>query len=154
MRFITLVVISAIVFLSGCSTTQNVTMGKTTITKQIRTVSQVAAEGNSSEMNMHLENVLAQEGLSVKSALPTGTNRSKDVDVLVTYVDVWRWDLVMYLKNLNVRIHDAETGDLLAIGQWSDSPLHGFRNAKVVMEELVGEMMKKVRGAAQVAVGK
>ena len=51
------------------------------------------------------------------------------------------------MQKLNVRLHDAETGDLLAMAQWSDSPLHGSRNAKVVMEEVVAEMLKKVRAA-------
>jgi hypothetical protein len=147
MRFISIALLSTAALFAGCSTTQHVTLGKTMITKPIRTVAQVPAEGNSAEMNLNLEGALTKEGVSVKQSLPQGTNRSKDVDALVTYVDVWRWDLLMYMQKLNVRLHDAETGDLLAMAQWSDSPLHGFRNAKVVMEEVVAEMLKKVRAA-------
>jgi hypothetical protein len=51
----------------------------------------------------------------------------------------------MYLKSLTVKIHDASTGNLLAIGQWSDSPLHGFRDPKVVMNDLITEILAKVR---------
>lgn len=151
MRFLSIALISAAALFAGCSTTQHVTLGKATITKPIRTVSQVVAEGNSPEMNANLEGALMKEGLSVKQPLPQGTNRSKDVDALVTYVDVWRWDLVMYMKNLSVRLHDAETGDLLAMAEWADSPLHGFRNAKLVMEGVVEEMLKKVRAATATA---
>lgn len=81
----------------------------------------------------------------MKAKLPAGTTTSRGVDALVSYVDVWRWDIVMYMKNLTVKLHDAESGDLLAIGEWSNSPLHGFQDAKQVMETLVSEVMAKIR---------
>jgi len=33
----------------------------------------------------------------------------------------------MYLKALSIHLYDARSGDLLAIGEWKDSTLHGFR---------------------------
>lgn len=131
---------------TGCSTTQEITLAKSNNEKRIVSVAQVLDEDNSPQMNAHLAGALQKEGLTVKPTLPTGTKTASDVDALVSYADVWRWDVVMYMKNLTVRLYDATTGDLLALGQWADSPLHGFRDAKVVMEGVVAEMLAKVRG--------
>lgn len=77
-----------------------------------------------------------------------GTRGNPPADANVSYVDVWRWDVTMYLKSLRIRMFDGRTGDLLASGEWSDSDLHGFRDAKGVVGDLVAEMMAKLRAAA------
>lgn len=136
--------ICAVIF-AGCATTQEVHVAKYGPIKPIKSVAQVADAGNSNSADTHLHTALVQEGLNVKVSLPQGTRRSADVDALVSYIDVWRWDLVMYLQSLSVRIFDAQTGDLLISGQWKDSPLHGFRNAEEVMKGLVSDMMQKLR---------
>jgi len=100
-------------------------------------------------MDTNLETAVAKEGLPLKAKLPAGTRTSKEVDALVSYVDVWRWDIIMYMKNLTVKIHDADTGDLLAIGEWSDSALHGFRDAKLVMNGLVAEVFAKIKASTK-----
>lgn len=143
-----LIAISA-ALLIGCSTTQEVHVAKYGPLKPLVSVAQVADAGNSTSADTHLHSALVQEGLNVKASLPQGTRRSTDVDALVSYVDVWRWDLVMYLQALSVRIFDAQTGDLLISGQWKDSPLHGFRNAEEVMKGLVSEMMQKLRARTE-----
>ena len=100
-------------------------------------------------MDTNLEAAVTKNGLSLKAKLPAGTGKSKDADALISYVDVWRWDIVMYMKNLTVKLHDAESGDLLAIGEWSDSALHGFRDARLVMEGLVAEVLAKVKASTK-----
>lgn len=146
MNFSRIVVASCLsLFLIGCSTTQEVHVAKYGSIKPITSVAQVSDSGNSTSADTHLHSALVQEGLNVKATLPQGTRRAGDVDALVSYVDVWRWDLVMYLQSLSVRMFDAETGDLLISGQWKDSPLHGFRNAEEIMKGLVSEMMIKLR---------
>ena len=137
--------IAAILFATGCASTQQVTVAKATYNKKIVTTAQVVDEGNSAPMNGHLSSALQKEGVAVTSTLPAGSKTASGVDALVSYVDVWRWDLVMYMKDLTVRMHDAETGDLLALGQWADSQPHGFRDPKVVMDGVVAEMLTKLR---------
>ena len=100
-------------------------------------------------MTSHLEEALRKEGVTLKGQVASGVQKAKDVGAVVSYVDVWRWDLVMYLQKLSIRLYDAESGDLLATGNWSDSPLHGFRDAKLVVEGVVKEMLTKLRTAAQ-----
>lgn len=153
MRFnmlsVRILVLAAIVALSsGCSTTQEVTLAKASYTKNLVSVAQVAEEGNSAQMDGNLAAALAKEGLSLRTRLPAGTTRSKDVDALVSYIDVWRWDLVMFMKSLTVRLNDAETGDLLAIGKWSESAFHQFRGesgVQAVMEKVVADVMTRLR---------
>lgn len=151
MNFSRLAIVAVFSTLVGCSTTQEVHVAKYGPIKQITAVAQVADAGNSTSADSHLHTALVQEGLNVKAGLPQGTRRSSDVDALVSYVDVWRWDLVMYLQSLSVRIFDAQTGDLLISGQWKDSPLHGFRNAEEIMKGLVSEMMVKLRARSEPA---
>lgn len=135
------------VIVSGCATTQGVTLAKPNPTTQVATVAQVPDAGNSPEMNAFLETALQNEGILLKAPLPLGTRKSEEVDAIISYVDVWYWDLVMYLKALNVRIYEAETGDLLVTGQWDDSALHGFRDAEVIMQSVISEMLTTLRGA-------
>lgn len=134
--------------LGGCSTSQSVTLVKGT-PPPVAVVTQVADAGNSPEMDAFLKEALQAQSLEVRGAvLPAGTTRAEGVDALVSYVDVWRWDLAMYLASVSVKMHDARSGDLLVMGEWKDSPLHGFRDAKVVLAGLVQEMLAKLRGAA------
>jgi hypothetical protein len=135
--------------LSGCSTTQEIVLAKANPVKRVAVVAQSLEEDNSPQMNGNLEAALQKDGITLKTTLPAGTRKSADVDAIVSYTDVWRWDLVMYLKTLNVRLYDAETGDLLVTGQWNDSVMHGFRDAKVVMAGVVGEMLAKLRAATK-----
>ncbi len=124
-------------------------MAKAKPVKKVQTVAQVPEADNSPQMNGYLEVALQKEGISLKVPLPAGTRKSSDVDAIVSYVDVWRWDLVMYLKGLTVRLYDAETGDLLVTGQWDDSTLHAFRDAKGAMQGVVSEMLAKLRAATK-----
>lgn len=136
----------ALVLLAGCSTTQEITL-EAAVQKNLSTIALVPSDGNSSQMNSLLEAALLKEQLTVVGALPPGTRTAPGIDALVSYTDIWRWDLVMYLKHLTVQLYDAQTGQLLALGQWSDSPLHGFRNPKTVIEGLISDLVARVRGA-------
>lgn len=134
-------------FLAACSTSQTVTVAKGAMPGPVKTVAQVPGEDNSPQMDGHLNTALLAEGLQIKAPLPAGTSRTDTADAIVTYVDVWRWDVVMYLQKLSVKLYDASSGDLLVMGDWQDSALHGFRDAKVVMQALVSEMMARLRAA-------
>ena len=102
-------------------------------------------------MNGNLEAALLKQGFELKTPLQAGTRKSADADALISYVDVWRWDIVMYLRSLSVRLYDAQSGDLLVSGEWKDSPAHGFRDAKVVMDGLVTEVFAKLKAATKTA---
>jgi hypothetical protein len=145
---LTTALLVTLTFLSGCSTTQEIVLAKAP-GKKVTTIAQVPEADNSAQMNSNLEAALLKEGISLKAPLAAGTRKSPDVDAIISYADVWRWDLVMYLKSFTVRLYDAETGDLLVTGQWNDSQLHGFRDAKLAMQSVVSELFAKLRAATK-----
>ena len=141
-------ILVAVVLSSGCSTSQQVRLAKTD-PRAIVSVAQAPQDGNSPEMSGYLTRALQSHGLAVKAPLAAGTRTAPDVDAIVSYGDVWRWDLAMYLRSLSIQIYDAKNGDLLVMGEWKDSALHGFRDANATMQGLVAEMVTKLRTASK-----
>lgn len=139
-----LAMVAAAFSLSACSTSQSVTLGRLDAQPRIERVTHVADEGNATDMDDHLTAALMKQGISVTGRKPQGTQKDPEADALVSYVPVWRWDVVMYLKSLTVKIREAKSGTLLAMGQWDDSALHGYRDPATVMEGLIGEMLAKM----------
>lgn len=138
--------IAAAMFLSACATHQDVLLAKS-VPPPIVSIAQVPSDGNSEAMDGALRNALVQNGFTVRAPLPAGTRQSSDVDGIVSYVDVWRWDIVMYLHSVAIKIFDARSGDLLVTGDWKNSAMHGFQDENAVISELVAEMTAKLRAA-------
>jgi hypothetical protein len=140
---IQLVIIMLVTILSGCATSQKVTLGQMGQHKKLSTAALVTEEGNSKDMDSELRQQLLSYGIESKQPLPTGTRQSKDIDVIVEYSDVWRWDIVMYLKSLTINLFDAQTGNLIVTGNWENSALHKFRNSREVIKDLLDDMIAK-----------
>lgn len=138
---------AAVLFLSACATHQDVLVAKSA-PPRIVTVAQVPTDGNSAEMDASVHSALIENGFNVHAPLPPGTRTSDGVDAIVSYVDVWRWDIVMYLQSVAIKIFDARSGDLLIAGDWKNSAFHGFQDENRVVRELVAEMAAKLRAAA------
>jgi hypothetical protein len=136
--------------LSGCSTTQDVTLTKIEYKRQISSVVQVMEPGNSPKMSKVLEDALKREGLVVAPALPAGKRSSSEVDALVSYIDVWQWDLTTYLESITIRLYDSQTGDLLASGTWRESAQHWYRDENIIVGGLVADIFGKLRGATSI----
>ena len=138
--------IAAALFLSACATHQDVLLAKSA-PPPVVSIAQVSSDGNSEAMDGALRNALVQNGFTVRAPLPVGTRQSSEVDGIVSYVDVWRWDIAMYLHSVAIKIFDARTGDLLVAGDWKNSAFHGFQDENRVISELVAEMTAKLRTA-------
>ena len=132
-------------FMTGCATSQNVTLAQVAPSKPITTAALVPQDGNSPVMDTHLQAALMTQGVTPKAALPASTRKSAEVDAIVTYTDVWRWDVIMYLKSITINVSDAVSGNLLAMGRWDNSAFHGFQDARQVTSELVAEMFAKLK---------
>lgn len=139
-----LVVTSA---LSGCAGSRAVTLGEFTPQKTISTAALVPQDGNSMEMDSHLQKQLAAHGITAKPFLPAGTKRSTDVDAIVTYRGVWGWDFVKYLSSLTINLFDAPSGKLLASGRWSNAFLHGYPDEQEVVKEMMDDIYAKLSPA-------
>lgn len=136
----------AALLLSGCATHQDVLLAKS-VSPPVVTVAAVPSDGNSPEMDASVRNALVQNGFSVQAPLPAGTRTSDQVDAIVTYVDVWRWDIVMYLQSVAIKLFDARTGDLLVTGDWKNSAFHGYQDEDNVVRGLITDMATRLKGA-------
>lgn len=130
--------------LAGCSTTSNVMMGNPDQTKPIHTVAFTPQGGNSADMDNYIQRDLLSRGVDVKAMAAPGTRKMTNVDAVVSYSDTWRWDLVMYLKSLDISIFDASSGSLLISGHWENSALHGFQDPAGVINQVMDEMFSKM----------
>jgi hypothetical protein len=146
-RFIPSSIVLFAVLMTGCATSQNVTLGQLSAPESLSSAALVPQEGNSSDMNENMRTAMLALGLTPQSSLPAGTRKSQDVDALVSYTDSWRWDLVMYLRSLTINIFDARTGNLLAMGRWDNSAMHGFSDSRLVTQNLMAEMLGKVKAS-------
>jgi hypothetical protein len=62
----------------------------------------------------------------------------------VRYVDDWKWDVVMYLRRLDLQVYDARGNTLLASATWKNSPMHGYHGLDKIVAQLVGETFAKL----------
>ena len=135
----------AVAMLSGCATSRDVVQSGNLPGGAYRTAALVPTEANNEEMDGYLRDALEAQGVSVKAPKPAGTKTASDVDRLVTYQDVWRWDLKTYLFSLRIDLFDAPTGSLLTTGTWKNSAFHGFQRGKDETRELLSDMLPRIR---------
>ncbi|MFM0656061.1 hypothetical protein [Paraburkholderia sediminicola] len=130
--------VSALVILSGCSTTQNVAAGPQVNNSAMTTACFTAHGGRSADMDAAVQRNLENHGVSV-SVAPA----CEKADMNVTYTDSWYWDIVMYLRSVDIRFYKAPSGGLITSGYWKNSVLHQFPNADSVVQDLMDEMFKQ-----------
>ena len=133
--------------LSACATSQQVTLAKQNVPATMRSVAQIHQADNSADMDQNLQHAVLNAGLQLKPVQAEGTTRSAGSDALISYRDVWRWDVVMYLQAVSINLFDARSGDLLVSGTWQNSALHGYPNSGKVVDDLVKAMVDKVHAA-------
>lgn len=137
--------IAAIALLAaGCATSQEVLVGTTNPPKAITSVALVPQDGNSPAMDGFMQKEFMRRGVAWKAPVPPSSRTSPDIDAIVGYVDVWRWDLAMYLQSIDINMYDGRSGNLVVNGRWKDSPMHGFRDPETVIRELLDEMLQKI----------
>ena len=142
------VVIAAMV-ISGCATSHAVTQSGNITAGTYHTAALVPQDGNSSEVDGYVKDALAAHEITVLPSKPAGTKKAEDVDLLVSYLDVWRWDVHTYLLTLRIDLFDARSGALLVSGTWNNSLFHGFQRGKDEAKELLVEMIAPIRGTAK-----
>lgn len=143
-KIICVLIVCAYGLLAGCGGSYNVTRTAAKAPEQIRTASFSRQDGNSPEVTGYVTEALAGQGVVIKSASSAKPFKSSDVDALVTYTDVWRWDLAMFLKSISINLYNANTGELLVTGRWGDSVLHGYHRGESVSKQLIDEMFAKL----------
>ncbi|MBA4329339.1 MAG: hypothetical protein C0428_14005 [Polaromonas sp.] len=132
---------------TGCATSQNVTVGQLAPARSISTAALVPQDGNSAAMDNNVRGALMAQGVTAQGNLPAGTRKSSNVDAIVSYTDVWRWDVAMYLRSMTINVFDATSGNLLAMGRWDNSAFHGFQDAGQVTKDLMTEVFSKIKAS-------
>lgn len=136
--------VGATLLLTGCGGSQSVTRTNSPAPVAIRTAALSPLAGNSPEVDSYVSDALLIHGVSTNPPLAAGTRKSDDVDAIVTYLDVWKWDMAMFLKSISISMYDAKTGALLVTGKWTDSFFHGYHRGESVSKELIAEMLAKL----------
>lgn len=131
--------------LAGCGGSYTVTGPQRGAAQQIRTVSFSPQDGNSNEVTGYITEALVTHGVGISPPVASGTRKTKDADAVVSYLDVWRWDIGTYLKSINISLYDARTGALLVSGRWEDSILHAYHRGESVARELLAQMFEKIQ---------
>lgn len=133
-----------VLLISACATSSQVVVQPSAATevRNYRSAYLVTHGGSSSDMDAHIEKALLERGFSVT----TGSDpQAANAQLVVRYVDDWKWDMAMYLRSFDLMIYDGRSNVLLADGTWKNSLLHGFYGADKVVDQVVGSTVKKLQ---------
>ena len=133
--------------LTGCATSRTVSIGQLAPQqKKITTAALVSQDGKccSPEMDSYIQQQLIAYGIKMKPPLPVGTRQSNDVDVIVAYSDVWRWQYVMCLQSLNINLFEGSSGNLLATSRWDNPTPQEVQNPRAIIKELLDDIFSKL----------
>lgn len=136
-------IVGLMVFLSACGGSYNLQQAGT-VKSPIRTVALTPQDGNSAEVDAYMVNALTAVGLEVRQPLKAGEKISSNIDAVVSYTDLWRWDLVTYMAGLQINLYDARNGTILATGRWRDSGFHSFHRGEGVTKELIRQIFSRL----------
>jgi hypothetical protein len=134
--------------LTGCATPPRVSIGQLAPQqKKITTAALVSQYGKccSPEMDSYIQQQLMAYGITMKPPLPAGTHQSDDVDVIVAYSDVWRWEYVMCLQSLTINFFDGSSGNMIATSRWDNPTPHEVRNPRAIIKELLDDIFPKLQ---------
>lgn len=98
----------------------------------------------------HTVQVVAKSDASgdarIRAALETGLLqrglRGGGKPVTVEFEDSWYWDIVMYLRALNVRFIDTATGNPFGSVMWRQKGFHVYPSQEAAVAELLAELDK------------
>ncbi|HEY5079035.1 MAG TPA: hypothetical protein VII43_04285 [Opitutaceae bacterium] len=130
--------LAGLVCFSGCSTINPASTLPQSNLRGYKSAYVVAHGGNSADMDAHMQEALISRGVSVRAGPESA--KPSDVDFYVVYTDSWRWDLMMYLKDLNIQFYEAKTGAMIASGSFSNSFLHSFPNPGKKVSDVIATM--------------
>lgn len=95
--------------------------------------------------NRHFERVIADD-LRARgyNALSYGEKEDipADVDILVTYVDHWHWDIVNYMLDIEIEFRQAKDGKKIASGK-SYRPSLQRMSPKTMIKETLDKILEQ-----------
>jgi len=89
-------------------------------------------------INILIANKLKQMGYLAN----TGIETPSDVDVVVTYMDKWMWDITMYMLELTITLRDPKTDFPLASGNSYHTSLTR-KSPEEMVDEVINNIFKR-----------
>jgi hypothetical protein len=126
---------------SGCASTNSTIMPNAN-TYKYNSACVVGLKDSSSELGVTLQNSLMRRGIKTYD-----TNNSKEcpADFILKYIDAWSWDIVMYLRLLDIQFYDNKTNTLLANGKFETWGFHTYSSPDNVADELLEQIFDKIK---------
>lgn len=124
---------------TGCATV------KTSVTRPIPKNEPVAVIPDRNDIDdYHIHSLLisalqdkgfrAVDGRSMKENPPT---------TVLRYNDYWFWDLVPYLRALDVRVLDGKTNEVMATSSYREGIIHGYPVPRNVVRHIFNGLQEK-----------
>jgi len=82
----------------------------------------VRHQKSTKDIDLYIQKALTGRGFIATSG-PVEQMPS-DVDIYLTYIDKWTWDLGMYLISLDIMVYDKKTGSLIKSATFKNSLFH------------------------------
>ncbi len=90
-----------------------------------------------------LEQLIAEELISMGYQATSGESQPEDVDAVITYRDKWRWDVTMYMLSISIKLREPETGFPLAEGNSLHTSLTRKSPRELIREVLTNIFSQK-----------
>ncbi|MGI8602466.1 MAG: hypothetical protein ACR2OZ_05650 [Verrucomicrobiales bacterium] len=87
------------------------------------------------DVDKHIEAAIAMHGKRVSGGPAVAAPSS--AHIRVDYSDRWHWDIVMYLRSLDVWFRDSATGQLIATGRFKQQFPHSFPDPPKKCREVI-----------------
>jgi len=93
-------------------------------------------------IDIYIQEALAVRG--IRSSIGPFESKPENVDVYVTYVDIWQWDMSMYLATLDIKIYNNHTNELIATGEFVNAWLHTYPDPCETVFEVIDSIWIKL----------
>jgi hypothetical protein len=82
--------------------------------------------------------------LGMVSELGPSIEKQRDFDYIITYFDSWTWDLIPYLRAIEIQLIDPSSTLIVTRARFQNSVyLHSYPSEEDKVHELVREIFKK-----------
>ena len=112
----------------GCSTVEKGKRYDDAQLDSLKTAFVVMTAKGNWDIGMNIREALAERGVQV--TIGNLHDKPKEVAFYVTYTDIRKWDVSMYLHSLDIQFLDGATDKLLASGSFRNSFFHSFPNER------------------------
>jgi hypothetical protein len=135
-----IVIIGACILAAGCAVNRaTATLSPGADLRKIKSIYIQKEEGDDRAIDDIIKANLTKRGYAVT----TGTDAKpvSQVDVSLTYVDRWMWDIAMYMLELTVTLRNPDSGFPMAVGNSLHTSLTR-KSPEEMVDEVIGNIFK------------